>query len=178
MLPQLIRDTIYYLKKTAWVENDVSNPLRAPISTTDSSSVARSTAGTLNDPTAMNTANVPNPKTSVDRVRYAGEESQEDYVSLAKACVVSPPEGAKPLDHMVSNPHVKRAAYRLLELPKLLSHSKFKYRRTAGAGILLHGPSGTGKTSLAEAMAFQARHTLIKLRASSIRSRFVGDSAK
>ena len=178
MLPQLIDDTMCYLKRTAWTEDDVSNPSGPSINTTDSASVAISTGCTPSDPIAKNTVNVSTPSTADDEARYSGEEGHGDFASLVKACVVSQAEGAKRLDHMVSNLHVKNAAYKLLELPKLLSRSRFKWQRAGGAGILLYGSPGTGKTSFAEAMAFNARHTLIKVPASLIRSRLVGNSEK
>ena len=127
---------------------------------------------------ATKALDTPTTNTTDDVARNSGGESRGDFVALVKACVVSQPEGAKLLGHMVSNSHVKQAAYQLLELPMLLSQSKFRWKRTPVAGILLHGPPGTGKTSLAEAMAFQARHTLLKVPASLMRSRFVGDSEK
>ena len=106
------------------------------------------------------------------------EENHAAFISMVKACILTPSKKTKSLDQMVSNPHVKMAAYEIFELPKLLARPKFKLSRNGGDGILLHGPPGTGKRAIAQAMALQACYTLIKVPTSKIRSRFVGDSEK
>ena len=64
---------------------------------------------------------------------------------------------------VIGQDDAKRALYESCLLPTLLPSSLFVGCRQLCTTILLHGPPGTGKTSLVRAVANESRHLLISL---------------
>ena len=179
-LPQLIENTISFLSETAQPiltsykptpRPTAGAPPTLPVLTAPPYTIACDSTGTL-------PADVCAKKITASGSRSSNEEGSKDFASMVKACMVSRPKGSDFLDGLACNSHVKKAAYHLFELPKLLAGSKVNWEHSGPCGILLHGPPGTGKTSLAEAMAFDAQYTFFKVPASLIRSCLVGNSEK
>ena len=66
----------------------------------------------------------------------------------------------------------------VVELPLLKPELFEKVGITPPKGILLHGPSGTGKTLLAKAVASSTNSTFIEIVASELVQKFIGEGAK
>ncbi len=180
VLPQLIENTIVFLSGTAQQSLTSYKPMprsttgtspTLPIPTPPSHTIACNSSSTLSADVCAN-------RITPSGTRSSYEEGSKDFARMVKACIVPRPNGANFLNRMACNSHVKKAAYHLFELPKLLCGSKVNWQHSGPCGILLHGPPGTGKTSLAEAMAFDAQYTFFKVPASLIRSCLVGNSEK
>ena len=108
--------------------------------------------------------------------RSSSEEGSTNYASMVKACIIPQPKGSNFMNSMACNSNVKKAAYHLLELSKLLAGSNVNWEHSKPHGSLLHGPLGISETSLPEAMAFDAQYTFFKVLGSLIRSCLVGNA--
>ena len=178
-LPQLIKNTIVFLSETAQPSLTSYKPIPRPTAgASPTLPVITPLPKAICNSTGMPSADVCTERITASGGRLSNEEGIKDFASMVKACIVPRPKGSDFLKRMACNSHVKKAAYHLFELPKLLAGSKVNWEHSGPHGILLHGPPGTGKTSLAEAMAFDAQYTFFKVPASLIRSCLVGNSEK
>ncbi len=66
----------------------------------------------------------------------------------------------------------------VVELPLLKPHLFEKIGITPPKGVLLHGPPGTGKTLLAKAVAHETNATFIRVIASELVQKFIGEGAR
>tara|TARA_B100001989_G_C24549225_1_gene473130 strand:+ start:764 stop:1741 length:978 start_codon:yes stop_codon:yes gene_type:complete len=96
-----------------------------------------------------------------------------------KQCIIQPNEIDTTLDSVGGLSGVKKELQNLMVLP--LRHPAF-FRENELIkpikGILFHGPPGTGKTLLAKALAKDANVPLLSLSASSLESKWFGESNK
>lgn len=95
-----------------------------------------------------------------------------------RSCIVTP--RGESLDDIGGMEDIKRELYRSVLLP--LRHPDIFYRGPKSLrppkGILLHGPPGTGKTMLARALASEVGVPFLSLTASSLESKWWGESPK
>lgn len=72
---------------------------------------------------------------------------------------------------------IRRSIQEVIVLPRLRP-DLFEGIRSPPRGILLYGPPGNGKTFIAKVIASEAKCTFFNLSASSLLSKYVGDSEK
>ncbi|CAN0455154.1 unnamed protein product, partial [Ascophyllum nodosum] len=92
------------------------------------------------------------------------------------------PDDALTFDSIVGNPDAKRALFEHVVLPLKLSEaarsSLFAGIRSSGNNVLLHGPPGTGKTTIAKAASQEAGAAFFSVTPSSILSKYQGESER
>jgi len=99
--------------------------------------------------------------------------------SEIKQCIIKPNEIDTTLENVGGLSSVKKELKHLMVLP--LKHPEFFKENDLIKpikGILFYGPPGTGKTLLAKALAKDANVPLLSLSASSLESKWFGESTK
>jgi transitional endoplasmic reticulum ATPase len=70
------------------------------------------------------------------------------------------------------------AIYEIIDISLINTQLCEQLNITPPKGILLYGPSGTGKTALVASIAQQFQLNLVKINSTSVFAKFVGDSEK
>ena len=135
----------------------------------EQNSIFRGKKPTHNQNNQNNTNNKNNPKSI-----HQEEESQMDAKIESEIMQTNP--GVKFSD-IIGMEEMKKILYEVIVVPSIrpdLFTGILKPQR----GILLFGPPGTGKTMIAKAIATECKSTFFSISASSLTSKWVGESEK
>ena len=126
----------------------------------------------LNNMNNKNNANNndPNKKKNI----HEKEEDEMDEKIESEIMVKNP--GVK-FDDIIGMKEMKRILYEIIVVPTIRP-DLFTGIRKPQRGILLFGPPGTGKTMIAKAIASECNSTFFNISASSLTSKWVGESEK
>ena len=102
------------------------------------------------------------------------EEDEMDEKIESEIMVANP--GVK-FDDIIGMKEMKRILYEIIVVPTIRP-DLFTGIRKPQRGILLFGPPGTGKTMIAKAIASECNSTFFNISASSLTSKWVGESEK
>ena len=102
------------------------------------------------------------------------EEDEMDEKIMSEIMVNNP--GVK-FDDIIGMKEMKRILYEIIVVPTIRP-DLFTGIRKPQRGILLFGPPGTGKTMIAKAIASECHSTFFNISASSLTSKWVGESEK
>ena len=102
------------------------------------------------------------------------EEDEMDEKIESEIMVANP--GVK-FDDIIGMKEMKRILYEIIVVPTIRP-DLFTGIRKPQRGILLFGPPGTGKTMIAKAIASECQSTFFNISASSLTSKWVGESEK
>ena len=114
--------------------------------------------------------NNPNKKKNI----HEKEEDEMDEKIESEIMVKNP--GVK-FDDIIGMKEMKRILYEIIVVPTIRP-DLFTGIRKPQRGILLFGPPGTGKTMIAKAIASECNSTFFNISASSLTSKWVGESEK
>ena len=118
----------------------------------------------------MNNNNKDNKKKNI----HEKEEDEMDEKIESEIMVKNP--GVK-FDDIIGMKEMKRILYEIIVVPTIRP-DLFTGIRKPQRGILLFGPPGTGKTMIAKAIASECNSTFFNISASSLTSKWVGESEK
>ena len=104
------------------------------------------------------------------------KDTQKLYSEI-EACIVHPGEKKTTLKDIAGLEDVKQVLNEAIVLPLQFSEW-FEEGREPWSAILMHGPPGTGKSKLAEAVAHEANSTFFNVGSSVLMSKWQGQSEK
>ena len=122
----------------------------------------------------MNNNNIGNNNQNKQKNIHEKEEDEMDEKIESEIVAENP--GVK-FDDIIGMKEMKRILYEIIVVPTIRP-DLFTGIRKPQRGILLFGPPGTGKTMIAKAIASECNSTFFNISASSLTSKWVGESEK
>ena len=105
-----------------------------------------------------------------------GDKEEDDMDAKIESEIMMSNPGVKFTD-IIGMKDMKRILYEIIVVPTIRP-DLFTGVRKPQRGILLFGPPGTGKTMIAKAIASECKSTFFNISASSLTSKWVGESEK
>ena len=123
-----------------------------------------------------NTNNMNNNNVDSNKKKNIHEKEEDEMDEKIESEIMDKNPGVK-FDDIIGMKEMKRILYEIIVVPTIRP-DLFTGIRKPQRGILLFGPPGTGKTMIAKAIASECNSTFFNISASSLTSKWVGESEK
>ena len=133
--------------------------------------------GNMNNNNNINNMNNNNKNNSDNNKKKNIHEKEEDEMDEKIESEIMDKNPGVKFDDIIGMKEMKRILYEIIIVPTIRP-DLFTGIRKPQRGILLFGPPGTGKTMIAKAIASECNSTFFNISASSLTSKWVGESEK
>ena len=124
----------------------------------------------------VNNMNNTNTNNAENKKKNIHEKEEDEMDEKIESEIMDKNPGVK-FDDIIGMQEMKRILYEIIVVPTIRP-DLFTGIRKPQRGILLFGPPGTGKTMIAKAIASECNSTFFNISASSLTSKWVGESEK